>query len=282
MALDSLLALLKSGVAEVTGVQASCNTAFTRNPMRFERVAEATASNADVPTATLETLAGKSEVTGQPGPTGVRTRETSVTPKTIKCDVALTEGNPCETDDTATASRYWLIHHLDRNPSEVVWYPAQTHMNILERYPDAVAAEPSTPVIRRPANPLTAPEEMAVRAWLRMIEEVDPVTIAKVISDCQKNAEARDYFIAQAVENNLHKYPADMASNSDLRTCVQCVNLTANRCRAAKRGEILAPRDYVPVRDLSRRCEGYEPRAGDPDPRHGRERWPGLIRKGTE
>lgn len=68
----------------------------------------------------------------------------------------------------------------------------------------------------------------------------------------------------------------------DRRTCGQCANLIARQCQAAKRGEIVANREYEPVRDLPRRCEGYMPGADDPDKRHGRERWPELTKKGGE
>lgn len=51
----------------------------------------------------------------------------------------------------------------------------------------------------------------------------------------------------------------------DRRTCEQCANLAGTRCLAAWRGEIVASRDYEPVRDLPRRCEGYVPGADDPD-----------------
>ena len=87
MALDSLLASLKSGVAEVTGVQASRNRAFACNPTRSARVAEATGVAAEIHTATHETLVGKSEVAAQPSPIEACTHETPVTPKTIKCEV---------------------------------------------------------------------------------------------------------------------------------------------------------------------------------------------------
>jgi hypothetical protein len=66
----------------------------------------------------------------------------------------------------------------------------------------------------------------------------------------------------------------------DRRTCDQCANLIARQCQAGKRGEIVANREYEPVRDLPRRCEGYMPGADDPDKRLGRERWPELIQKG--
>lgn len=101
-------------------------------------------------------------------------------------------------DDAATASRWWLIHYHHRDPVEVVCYPESTHAKILERYPDAIAAEPFTPTIRQPSAPLTASEEAAIRAWLALIEETDPATIAEVISQCQRDADARDYFTGRA------------------------------------------------------------------------------------
>ena len=73
--------------------------------------------------------------------------------------------------DTATASPWWLIHYPDRDPLEMASYPDATHADILERHPDAVAAEPFTPTIRRPSAPLTASEESrnapVARRWKR-------------------------------------------------------------------------------------------------------------------
>lgn len=46
--------------------------------------------------------------------------------------------------------------------------------------------------------PMTADEEGAIRAWLELIEETDPATIAEVMSQCQRDAEARDYFARRA------------------------------------------------------------------------------------
>ncbi len=68
----------------------------------------------------------------------------------------------------------------------------------------------------------------------------------------------------------------------DRRTCNQCANLEGRRCLAAWRGEIVASRDYEPVRDILRRCEGYAPGADDPDTRPGRERWPELNQERGE
>ena len=183
--------------------------------------------------------------------------------------------------DTATASRWWLIHYADRDPLEVACCPEATHADILERHPDAVAAEPFTPTIRQPSAPLTASEETAIRGWLALIEETDPATIAEVIGQCQRDAEARDYFTGRAAADNLQKNEGNAAFDDDRRTCDQCANLIARRCQAAKRGEIVASRNYEPIRDLPRRCEGYAPGVADTDRRPGRERWPGLIQKGA-
>ena len=180
--------------------------------------------------------------------------------------------------DTATASRSWLIHYPDRDPVEVTCCPEATHAEILERHPDAVAAEPFTPTIRQPSAPLTAGEETAIRAWLALIEETDQAIIAEVIGQCQRDADARDYFTGRAAA----ELPKPDPFPDDRRTCDQCANLIARRCQAAKRGEIVASRNHEPIRDLPRRCEGYAPGADDPDRRHGRDRWPGLIQKRGE
>lgn len=73
-------------------------------------------------------------------------------------------------------------------------------------------------------------------------------------------------------------WPTLKTTDDERRTCDQCTNLARRRCLAAWRCEIVANRDYEPVRDILRRCEGYAPGADDPDTRPGRERWPELIR----
>lgn len=177
------------------------------------------------------------------------------------------------------AAPAWLLHFPDADSKEVHFIPAATHAQVLADYPDAVAAEPFTPTIRQPSAPLTTSDETAIRAWLTLIEETDPATIAEVIGQCQRDAEARDYLIGRAAA----ELPKPDPFPDDLRTCEQCANLIARRCQAAKRGEIVASRNYEPIRDLPRRCEGYSPGADDPDRRHGRERWPGLTdTKGTK
>jgi hypothetical protein len=100
--------------------------------------------------------------------------------------------------NTATAFRCWLIHFVGLDPLECYFTDPATHAEILERHPDAVAAEPSTPTIRQPSALMTVEEEMAIRAWLARIEETDPATIAEVIDYCRRDADARDYFTGRA------------------------------------------------------------------------------------
>lgn len=134
--------------------------------------------------------------------------------------------------DTATASGWWLIHYTNREPAEVACYPDATHAEMLERYVDAVAAEPFTPTILQPSAPLTASEETAIRAWLALIEETDPATIAEVIDQCQRVADAREYFIGRSREG-LHHCRARSGSFwiFDVRPLVACPHVQPFRIR---------------------------------------------------
>ncbi len=176
-------------------------------------------------------------------------------------------------DDTATASRWWLIHYPDRDPLEVTCCPEATHADILERYPDAIAAEPFTPTIRQPSAPLTASEEAAILAWLALIEETDLATIAEVIGQCQRDANARDYFTGRAAA----ELPKPDPFPDDRRTCSQCANPRGRVCGVATPGGLVsANKGYRPQADTMQRCAGYLPNATDTDQRPGRERWPKL------
>jgi len=125
--------------------------------------------------------------------------------------------------------------------------------------------------------PLAAAEERAIRAWLAHIEETDDAIIVHVLNQCRNDAEARDYFVRRASE-----VPRLDATADDRRRCDRCANLTdRGLCLAARRGEFVASGGYEPIRDLPRRCESYAPGPDDPDRRPGRERWPGLTKKGN-
>jgi hypothetical protein len=112
-----------------------------------------------------------------------------------------TEGQkilPQDAVAAATNSVRWLLHYTDRDSLEVTFCSEVTHAEILERHPDAVAAEPFTPTTRQPSAPLTAGEEAAIRAWLALIEETDPATIADVLRSCEQDADVRSYFVRRA------------------------------------------------------------------------------------
>ena len=66
----------------------------------------------------------------------------------------------------------------------------------------SVAKVATVTVAKSPQDqpPLTANEEAAIWAWLARIEETDPVIVAEVMKRCQRDAEARAYFIGQAME----------------------------------------------------------------------------------
>ena len=100
--------------------------------------------------------------------------------------------------DTATASRWWLIHYPDRDPVEMSCSPPATCVEIMASYPAASAAEPFEPIPRKPDASMTTPEERAVRAWLARIEESDPAIIVNVLTVCREDADARGYYLRRA------------------------------------------------------------------------------------
>jgi hypothetical protein len=63
----------------------------------------------------------------------------------------------------SVASWGWLLHFADRESLEVYCHPDATHAAILERYPDALAAEP-IPERGAPAYVVEWPGEVGVSA----------------------------------------------------------------------------------------------------------------------
>lgn len=181
--------------------------------------------------------------------------------------------------ETATGSGWWLIHFPDRDPLEVACCPALPHAEILEHYPDAIAAEPIAPVIRQPLAPMTFDQETAILAWLAAIEETDQATIAEVIERCKRDADARDYFTGRAAA----ELPKPEPFPDDRRCCSQCLNLRGRVCTIAKPGGLVSANlGYRPAADTLQRCAAYLLNATDANQQSGRERWPGLIQKGNE
>lgn len=151
-----------------------------------------------------------------------------------------------DADETRNQEEHWcwLVHFADREPVEVYCNPDADLANIMQTYPDALAAEP---IPERIPQVFTEAEDAEWGALWRDTLDWDGPTPEAVSTD-------------------------------DRRRCTQCRRLNPlGRCIAAQGGEIAATQTYEPIRDILRRCEGYMPRASDPDTRPGRECWPGLI-----
>jgi hypothetical protein len=170
------------------------------------------------------------------------------------------------------------LYFSDRDSLEVYCNPDATHAVILERYPDALAAEPIPARTRRKPTEAEAAELRALVQTIGVAEKWTADEIEWALAGALADPDgALVCDRALAVEHGII-LPLD----DDRRTCNQCANLARLRCLAAWRGEIVANRDYAPIRDIPRRCEGYMPDANDPDRRPGGERWPELIEKGND
>lgn len=194
-----------------------------------------------------------------------------------------------------------MANWMERAKREILQSAGRTTANTAERNQTAVTAVPDlgnietsrasngsnggadsmgSSVIEAPAQahvPMTTGEQAEILAWLAHIEETDGAIIAEVLSQCRADMAARAYFVWRSCE-----MPHPIADEDDRRRCNQCANLTARGlCLAARRGEILASRNYEPVRDLPCRCDGYLPGPSDPDRRAGRDRWRGRTRRGS-
>lgn len=187
MTLESLLASLKSGVTRVTEVQASTIQLLPCNPASDTRVAGVSAVALETHSAPLETPDFPPGVTALTSEIQACTPETPVTQPTIHSDLG--DSSPF------TSSRWWRLYFADRDPVRVACFPAATRAEILTRYPDIAAAAPLTPTYREPSTPLSVEAEVAIRAWLTLIDEEDLSTIVEVIRLCQCDLDTRNYFI---------------------------------------------------------------------------------------
>ncbi len=153
-----------------------------------------------------------------------------------------------------TTSYCWLVHFSDRNPLAVDFSPAATHDEVLDAYPDALAAEPIEPGRRQPDALLAGDQETAVVAWLAQIGETDQEIVAEVLRQCRQDEGAREYFLGRA--------GADPQIEDDRRCCSQCRNLRSGVCIVAEpHGVVSAIRGYRPAPGILQRCLAYMPAA---------------------
>lgn len=187
-------------------------------------------------------------------------------------------GLPCTSQIPKSAERA-TAKTAERNPTAVMAVPETGDPEILRASIGSNGSAPAAQFQNTEAIlTLTAAEERELRAWLSHIEETDEAIIAHVLNQCRTDTAAHGYFLRRADE-----VPPPDILEDDRRRCDQCANLTERGlCLAARRGKIVASRDYEPIRNFLRRCEGYAPGANDADRRPGCERWPVLTQKRSD
>jgi hypothetical protein len=112
---------------------------------------------------------------------------------------------------------------------------------------------------------------------LTQLTTMTVATSAALKSETVVNPEIQNLVIvempdSQPIELKLEQVSDAVFFADDRRHCSTCGNLSAGRCLAAWRGEIVAAKQYRPIDDLPRRCEGFAPKLNDPDQRTGKQR----------
>ena len=100
--------------------------------------------------------------------------------------------------DTAIVSRWWRVHFADGRVVQVTGDPMHNLSSVQASYPEAVQWEPFTPEVTAPDRPLTPDEAEAIRRYC-LAEDCQPDEAANILSQCQRDADARDYFTGRAM-----------------------------------------------------------------------------------
>mgnify|MGYP001193073149 CR=1 FL=1 len=122
-------------------------------------------------------------------------------------------GGPTANDRTAdpltvdvSGFRRWRVIPPDGEPDEVDYAPPTTREEVARFWPPGAALEPlPDTTLPKPGPELPAPQEAAVRRWLRFVDEQDPDTIGEILRRCQHNPSAREYFLRRASEVPEHQ-----------------------------------------------------------------------------
>ena len=151
----------------------------------------------------------------------------------------------------------------------------------------------------QPLSGAEAANDEAARRWQVCFPGIDPMEV--IFAPEATRAEVATLYPGARLDalpdsqglmpipDEAAELPGPFDPHDDRRTCQRCTNLDRQqgrdgfrRCLAAQRGELpyVASRDYSPVLNVPKRCEGYLPRPDDSDRRTGRERWPELIADG--
>ncbi len=87
----------------------------------------------------------------------------------------------------------WLLHFENRNPLEVAFSPEASHAEVLDAYPDALAAEPIEQGRRQPDTLLAGDQEAAILAGLSEIGETDQAIIDEALTRCRQDEDVRRF-----------------------------------------------------------------------------------------
>jgi hypothetical protein len=108
-----------------------------------------------------------------------------------------TDGTEAMATRQLETARCWRVAFADGEQLTAMCSPEATCEEVMAMYPSA-RVEPFTWPVRKPDAPLTAGEKATIWAWLALIEETDPASIASTIEQCQQDREARAYFLGRA------------------------------------------------------------------------------------
>lgn len=103
-------------------------------------------------------------------------------------------------NDEDTPRRIMLIRHADGRVISHSFTPPATRQEVEGWYPEALSVEPYEATPAHLEAPLSASDEARIRGWLAAIGEEDEATIEEVMENCRTDAEARDYFLTRATE----------------------------------------------------------------------------------
>lgn len=84
------------------------------------------------------------------------------------------------------AFRWWLIHYADREPVQVARFPDATFAEVMERRPDAIAAEP-IPDDPKPTRTLDPDLEQRIRAMAERWSYT-PDELASVLDSARRDS----------------------------------------------------------------------------------------------
>jgi hypothetical protein len=118
--------------------------------------------------------------------------------RTVATVATVAVANPENRKTALAPSTWWRIQFTVGKRVEVACYPPATREEVLAGRPGAIDAEAFTTAVKRPAEPLSQGDEAAIRRWLADIGETDGEVIAEVFELCQRDADARRYFVEMA------------------------------------------------------------------------------------